>query len=332
MRTRLYEIDYIRVYLIVALIVCHAFAPFNTWHPICDFNIEAYGYIAKFAYSAMLETFVFISGFLFYSKLNEGVKIWDLVKSKFTRLLVPCYIFGLLYVVLCGTMSWSSAYSILNGYGHLWFLPMLFWVFIVYYYAYPYVKKYVVESSIIIFVLAVLPYPSMPMRINNVMYYLAFFHMGVMIRTFDNVKLKMTSLRWIHILAILYIVLFISGTFIKESYLLVNPEASILHKAYIVWLSNMSRIVYSIVGVALFYSIAYNVAQAKKYNMAPVANLCFGVYLFQEIILQLLYYKMNISEYVSPYISPWIACVITLTLSLALVNIMRKSRILKSMI
>ena len=331
-KNRLYEMDCIRIYLIFALIICHAFAPFNTWPTVCDFNIEIYRYIAKFAYSAMLETFVFISGYLFYRKLNNDVNFWQLVKNKFVRLLVPCYLFGLLYVALCDEMSYEALYGIFNGYGHLWFLPMLFWVFVIYWSLFSCVKRNMVMSSIVLFVLAILPYPSMPMHINNAMYYLLFFHLGVIVNSSESFKSEITSLKKLPFIAISYIVLFIIGMFVMDRYLLTNIDMPIMKKAVVLCVNNICRFTYSVVGVVLFYSIAYHIAKVRRINISSFAELCFGIYLFQEIVLHLLYYKMHIATYLGPYISPWVSIVVTLIISVILVKLLRQSQIVKNVI
>jgi fucose 4-O-acetylase-like acetyltransferase len=331
-KNRLYEMDYIRIYLIFALIICHAFAPFNTWPSVCGFDIEIYKYIAKFAYSAMLETFVFVSGYLFYRKLNDGVNFWQLVKNKFVRLLAPCYLFGLLYVALCDEMSYGALHKIFNGYGHLWFLPMLFWVFVIYWCLFSYVKRNMVMSSIVLFILAILPYPSMPMHINNAMYYLLFFHLGVIINSSESFKLGITSLKKLPFIAIAYIVLFIIGMYVMDRYLLTNIDMPILKKAVVLCVNNICRFAYSVVGVVLFYSIAYNIAKVRRINISSFAELCFGVYLFQEIILRILYYKFNIGIYIGPYLTPWVAYVVTMLVSILIVYIIRQSKIIKNII
>lgn len=62
----LYEVIYVRLFLIIALVFYHAFAVFSgAWAPIADYpNIPVYSIIDKLSYACLLETFVFISGYI----------------------------------------------------------------------------------------------------------------------------------------------------------------------------------------------------------------------------------------------------------------------------
>ena len=78
--------------------------------------------------------FVFISGYLFYYQLQKGkyLTFIPLVKKKFTRILIPYFIFGLIMMATTGAFH---PFELLHGgYWHLWFLPMIFWFFIISYF------------------------------------------------------------------------------------------------------------------------------------------------------------------------------------------------------
>ncbi len=77
--------------------------------------------------------FVFISGFLFQSQLNSGKysSICQLLKKKSIRILLPYVIFGLIMMATTGNFHPIQLLS--GGYWHLWFLPMLFWCFLISY-------------------------------------------------------------------------------------------------------------------------------------------------------------------------------------------------------
>lgn len=74
--------------------------------------------------------FVLISGYLFIFLLQLGkYPTWkNLLRKKGLRILLPYFVFGLLFMATTG--KWHPL-PLLNGrYWHLWFLPMLFWCFI----------------------------------------------------------------------------------------------------------------------------------------------------------------------------------------------------------
>ena len=83
---------------------------------------------------------------------------------------------------------------VFSGVGHLWYLPLLFWCFIVMWI----VEKIRVSDKvklIILLVLAILPFPSLPFQLYRVAYYLFFFFVGYKVWQYGdsyrkNIKLK----------------------------------------------------------------------------------------------------------------------------------------------
>ena len=74
--------------------------------------------------------FIFISGFLFGGQLmkKQPVSFIKMVKSKFMRLMLPFFVFAILFMFTQNAASLKPFYQ--WTYSHLWFLPMLFWCFI----------------------------------------------------------------------------------------------------------------------------------------------------------------------------------------------------------
>ena len=70
------DINYIRLLLILLLVFYHAFAPFGgAWESIYPGkHISAYWWLDKLSYAFMLESFVFISGFLFGNQACKALK------------------------------------------------------------------------------------------------------------------------------------------------------------------------------------------------------------------------------------------------------------------
>lgn len=75
--------------------------------------------------------FVFVSGYLFeYLLLRGKYPTWgNLLQKKGIRILLPYFVFGLFFMTTTG--NWHPLRLLNGGYWHLWFLPMLFWCFIV---------------------------------------------------------------------------------------------------------------------------------------------------------------------------------------------------------
>ena len=75
--------------------------------------------------------FVYISGYLFKFLLQQGkYPTWkNLLQKKGIRILLPFFVFGLFFMV--STNGWHPQTLLTGDYWHLWFLPMLFWSFII---------------------------------------------------------------------------------------------------------------------------------------------------------------------------------------------------------
>ena len=137
MKQNLDEISLIRLVLIIVLVLYHSFAPWcEAWRPFVGYTVsEAYWWIGTLSYSFMLPAFVFMSGYIYAFQretlLRNSFK--SLVVGKIKRLYVPSIIFSVLYLMLITAFDVDfkkNIKSILEGVGHMWFLPMLFWCFI----------------------------------------------------------------------------------------------------------------------------------------------------------------------------------------------------------
>ncbi len=185
------EICMIRLVLVFMVIIYHSFCPFigsPFWMPIMDNAPDEYYYIARWAYAFMLEAFTFISGYIYGYQIFNGrheISIKSTIISKAKRLLIPSFVFSLLYILSFnayndyGLGDW--ALNILNGAGHLWYLPMLFWCFVGIYF----IEKNHINFGLSIsflFLASILSIYSLPFRITEASYYMIFFYMGYMIK------------------------------------------------------------------------------------------------------------------------------------------------------
>jgi fucose 4-O-acetylase-like acetyltransferase len=136
-KSLLQDVVLLRVIVIFLLVIYHAFIIYSHgWkEPVVFQENSVYWWMAKFSYSFMLETFVFISGYLLaYQAINGKLQevFWHFTKKKASRLVLPCLIFSIIYFLMFRDYSLSVVYKdIYNGsVGHLWFLPMLFWCYL----------------------------------------------------------------------------------------------------------------------------------------------------------------------------------------------------------
>lgn len=184
------EVAIIRPILIFLLVFYHAFAIYSgAWAPIKGYpDVPVYWWLDKLSYVFMLEMFVFISGYVFgfqiRTKGNEKLKAKNLLWGKFKRLMIPCIVFSLLYILLFGNIAQpvqKTVYDLLNGVGHMWFLPMLFWCFVGVWV----IEKLRLKAKWIIPVLvlcSICSFLPMSLRMGTDMYYMFFFFWAISLR------------------------------------------------------------------------------------------------------------------------------------------------------
>lgn len=137
------DVVVIRLALIILLVLYHSFCiytgawkvPYDSFH-----KIVGYDWIGMLSHQFRLQGMVFISGLLFGYNMTKKEKkelhFLPFILLKAKRILLPCLFFGLIYYLLFYDLSvgWTTiVYRIMNGCGHLWFLPMIFWCFIITY-------------------------------------------------------------------------------------------------------------------------------------------------------------------------------------------------------
>lgn len=136
-KIRLDEVTLMRCILALLIVFMHSFTCYQGgWtEPEGYVDIPLYKWIARTSFAFTLEAFVFISGYLFAFQritLDRKTSLGTLVVNKLKRLILPSVIFSAIYFPLFFEYKGvgNMVYSIINGCGHMWFLPMLFWCFI----------------------------------------------------------------------------------------------------------------------------------------------------------------------------------------------------------
>ncbi len=334
------EVSIIRPILIVLLVVYHAFIIYRGgWSQPAGFQENTvYWWIAASAYSFMLEMFVFISGYVWAFQLFERKKsqsFKQLISAKFKRLIIPSLIFSAIYVALLGTNESSVVrliYEIVSGYGHMWFLPMLFWCFIGVYI----IERINIREEYKLFLLllcSIVSFLPLPFGLQGAMYYVFFFYAGFYVRrrlsggTIDISKLKLVLL-WA-----IFIATFIALTLVRRE-LRGDISNNILIKAFAISGAKLCQIIYAGLGiVAMFCTVRYiaNKCEVKQW-IVKLGEYCFGVYLFQQFILMGLYYHTNLPTIVGSNWLPWIGTAIALSGSLLLSWLFRKTKLGRALI
>lgn len=147
MEERLETNDNIKTAMMLAVVLYHSCMFFTgTWFDKAQpvYKANYIGYFAKYLNTFHVRTFVMAAGFLFYALKKEKKKYRNNLKKdafkRAKRLLLPyvcTIIFWALpfYIVYSGFDIRKIVYKYVFGCApsQLWFLPMLFWLFIVYY-------------------------------------------------------------------------------------------------------------------------------------------------------------------------------------------------------
>lgn len=188
------EVIPVRLFLVVMLVFYHAFAIFSgAWEPIEGYpEIPIYNLLDKLSYACLLETFVFISGYVLgfqvFTKGTENVlNAKSIFLKKIKRLIIPSIIFSIIYLAIFDKYHQpflTLVYQTLCGVGHMWFLPMLFWCFVLVYL----MENINISQKCKLILSLMLPFASIlpiPLRLGTAFYYFAFFYVGFLVKRND---------------------------------------------------------------------------------------------------------------------------------------------------
>lgn len=214
--------------------------------------------------------FVFISGYLFYYQLQKGkyLTFIPLVKKKFTRILIPYFIFGLIMMATTGAFH---PFELLHGgYWHLWFLPMIFWCFIISYFLKgiaTWNKGILVAFIIILFALSLLgQFLPRIMGLHNITVWYCWFLLGGVVYLFDNQinkALKRTRIHWILLSLYIFVNLFKPTPYGEHTWYLVISQICII--------------------IAVWYCF-HNMGLKYFHVLIPISKYSYGIYIFHNWI------------------------------------------------
>jgi len=334
---KLDDVSLIRPILILLLVVMHSFTMYaGSWKmPEGIENIRAYFWIAKFTFSFMLEMFVLISGYLFaYQTLdkNKNKKLKNLAIGKVKRLILPSIIFSIIYYFLFVNNDQSiylSIYNIVKGMGHLWFLPMLFWCFIGGW-LFMRIKMNEKLKLFLLLILVIVSFIPLPLGIGAVLGYLFYFYLGILFwKHREMIQKKLSNEKVLGILVISFLIIFVVLTLVIEKLSTIEQEqANMFIKATIISLQKFCKFVYATMGCFVMYGTANYLLNIKKIQLPQwlikANSICFGVYIFQQFVLKILYYETSLPNLLGSYWLPVVGGIITLFVSVLLSQLMLK--------
>ena len=326
------EIALIRPILIFSIIIGHSFAVFtdSAWWPlpIGMHTNDVLRCINPIVISFALQAFVFISGFLFSYKSDKLLTSWaekmKFILAKFKRIYIPSLIFSTIYLLCFDTFSIESIYDIINGAGHLWFLPMLFWC-----YTFGALLINLIISPptflrfIILMIVSVVSlYLPDYFRIATGLHYFVYFVIGAWVYKFRNT--------FVHLFfskpsTIIYGWILIALFCLVKCYL----------EYYCDWftssrlLSLFKTLTNSTLGILgsinLYFSAEYII---KKFtDIKPVrGDIWYGMYIYHQFFMIYLYYHTNLPEYLGNN-AQYAILFITVFASITLVLVTLKSKL-----
>jgi len=282
------EIAIIRLFLIVLVVLYHSCAIHTgNWPPVGGV-IPAYSWIGHTAYSFMLEAFVFISGYLYGVSLRNknSIELKSEVKKKAKRLLIPCWIFGIFYCILFDQSSsiYQKVFNVIVGEAHLWFLPMLFWCFFatMIFEKFNFLPTFVVPILIVIKISNFMPLPCL--------FYLPYFYIAFVLAK-NGILIKKNILWYTFAFFVLYVLVFLYTTLFHGEYEKPVGESVIMAIARN-GCRNTLMFVYTSCGIVFLCFIAKFISSHFILSniVVRLSGFCFGVYIFQEFILKIMYY------------------------------------------
>lgn len=328
------DVVIIRPILIILLVFYHAFAIYGGgWLPIEGYpEIRSYWFLDKLSYAFMLETFVFVSGYVLgYQVRKKGdciINLKYLIPNKFKRLIVPCILFSIAYIMLFLDIKQpvnNTIYDLFNGVGHMWFLPMLFWCFIIV----GIIEPFHLSPSIFVplsFIVAIIPWPELPLRLNYSFYYFPFFYVGYHIQK-NNISIRWLNKKGSVLLSIIsFLFLFIALTYLSMHAESLCGSNNVICIAII---CKLCQIIYSSAGLIMLFSIVGFLLDRGIVSPSPwmayLGSLCFGVYLFQQFFLMAIYNYTNLPNILGAYWLPWVGFLIALLSSVLCSFLVRKT-------
>ena len=217
-------------------------------------------------------------------------------------------------------------YSIVNGCGHMWYLPMLFWCFV----GVVILNKIKIGDGwkLLFLILINLFWPlSMPFQLGVATNYIFYFYLGyVVYKHSERIKELITSnslvISWM-----IFIVVFVLLRPLKES-IVIGDQDFILYRLLSVSVRSACQLIYATIGTLTFYITMVYYSQRKQLSkfIISLASCCFGIYLIHQFLLKALYYNTDFAFIVGPYWLPWLGFTLVLPVSYLLSVLLLKTK------
>lgn len=328
MKKLLYEVSIIRPLVIFLLVVMHSFTMYDGGWPLPEgiHAVTAYAWLVNFISGFRIETIALIAGYVFaYQSLDLGrsYKLGEFALKKFKRLIIPCLFFSICYYFLFQRntyelLSLTFFIKLSSGFGHLWFLPMLFWCFIVLW-VFDHYKLYSKFLFIVLAVVSLIPIPSMPLGFSRVFHFAFYCVLGYHMYRFKTQILGIRNLKWVCLLVYLVLVIVYNSVPSDGSLALDSTH-------------RMMKLGLACSGIFALYLFTCNfISKTPSYKpkewILKCSGLCYGVYIYHQFILKYVYYYTPIPDLVGTYWLPWVGLLITLIISITGTSITLRTKL-----
>lgn len=318
--SRDYSIDNLRAFAILVVILGHSIILYSSQWSIytTDINIPFLDYLKQIINFFQMPLFFSLSGYLFYFTEKKKTFI-NMFFDKLKRLIIPYIIFSFGWLLPIRLLIKYESYQSTNfltiiikkiilGYdnGHLWYLPTLFFCFIIAYILLSMLKKnskkfkylYIWLIGLIFYIIQIIN--NFEGYIGFTLLYFHWFSLGCLISHCKNTNFMFDHLIEFKILITIICIISICIALVKPNILFVNISSfTIIIVCYLITSSTKNRV------------------------LQRISSASFGMYLFHSPLVYLTYTFLNNSN---PFIVVGINFFLFGTLSYLLTNIIRKSK------
>ena len=219
-----FDIIILRIISIIIVVFFHAYGMTHASHLPANIALEYKDKYELFNQSYLINIamplFTVISGYLFCVQLfkQRYSSFINLTWQKAKRLLIPYYFFTAFFMITTNNISLAPFY--IGGYWHLWYLPMLFWCFIVTYalhYIVSHNKSIEICVLLLFFVLALIDkfLPTF-LGLYNVTKWYYWFYLGYIIKHYESHIFL--AIKQYHLIYVGFVVYFITGVLLYSEY------------------------------------------------------------------------------------------------------------------
>ena len=165
-------------------------------------------------------------------------------------------------------------------------------------------------------------------QLSQSAFYFIFFLLGIYTIIYRKTLLRIFTQKKVLIVSLLgYVLTFIVGTLIIARLTHLPLGSGLIGKAMTLVAIRVCMIPYIISGMIVVYGLANRWIRSDMEFPRWVVGLnsmCFGIYIVQQFILKILYYKTSLPAWAGNIWLPVLGCVVTLGLSVAIVYCFRK--------